>query len=586
MVFAVEQTHFHVGHAIAGDDPSGHAGAHPFFDGWDELAGDGAAHNGVLELEAASAGQRRDIDVAHPELTAAAGLLLVLAFDVLGCAFDGFEVRNLGRQQVHLDAHAVQAIDGGLDVQLPGATEQDRLGLRVVDDLDGHVRVDDLIQLDRNLVLVALGLGLQRIGDERRGNDRPGQGEGRPFVGQRIARLGGLQLGHGDDIACEGLGDLVARLALQNVELPQALFGIVVDRNQRSIARQLSRKHPHDGQAADVRGAGLPHVGGHGCRGIGGALGGLVAHLALPGRPVSRRGEAFDDEIEKGLDAKAQAGRGGQHRHDGLAPHTRDQTSARFFVGQGAGFQILFHQGIVGRGDGFQEDLARLLGRVDHVGWNFALFDFAALARKAERLHGEQIHHAREVGLLANGELQRHGLVGKRLAHVIERPLEIGALAVQLGDEHAAGQPELVAHGPRPLGVDLHAVRGGHHHHGRIRDIERDARVDQEVPIARRVKDVDLVLLPLHVAGGGKDAGLAFLLLGLEVEVRRVVVHTAQPLGRLGREKDCLAQRGFAGAAMADQCNVSNLVRRVTLHALPLQMNRDRPTDLTEVWRL
>jgi len=65
----------------------------------------------------------------------------------------------LGGRRFHFDAHAVQAIDRGLDVQLAGATDQDGLGLRVVGDLDGNVRVDDLVQLDGNLVLVALGLG-------------------------------------------------------------------------------------------------------------------------------------------------------------------------------------------------------------------------------------------------------------------------------------------------------------------------------------------------------------------------------------------------------------------------------------------
>jgi len=74
-----------------------------------------------------------------------------------------------------------------------------------------------------------LVLGCQRVGDERRGNHRLGHGEERALVGQRVAGLGGLQLGHSDDVAREGLGHLIARLALQNVELAHAFFGIVVD---------------------------------------------------------------------------------------------------------------------------------------------------------------------------------------------------------------------------------------------------------------------------------------------------------------------------------------------------------------------
>ena len=167
-----------------------------------------------------------------------------------------------------------------------------------------------------------------------------------------------------------------------------------------------------------------------------------------------------------------------------MPSHTLDQTPASLFIGQGAGFQILLHQGIVGRGNGLEQGLARFLRRLDHVGWDLALFHVAPLSRKAERFHGEQIHHAHEIGFLTDGELHRHGLGGQGFAYVIERALEIGALAVQLGDEHAAGQPEFVAHGPGSFGVDLHAVTGGHHHHGRVGHVEGDAGVDQEVSVA------------------------------------------------------------------------------------------------------
>ena len=88
------------------------------------------------------------------------------------------------------------------------------------------------------------------------------------------------------------------------------------------------------------------------------------------------------------------------------------------------------------------------------------------------------------------------------------------------------------------------------------------------------------------MARSGEDAGFALLLLGLEVEVRGIVVDATQPLGRLRREENGLAQCGFSGTTVADQCNVSNLVRRVALHALPLQVNRDRPSSIPEVWRL
>ena len=51
----------------------------PFLDGRDELTGDRAAEDVVLELEVAAARQRLDADLAVAELAVAAGLLLVPA---------------------------------------------------------------------------------------------------------------------------------------------------------------------------------------------------------------------------------------------------------------------------------------------------------------------------------------------------------------------------------------------------------------------------------------------------------------------------------------------------------------------------
>ena len=46
------------------------------FDGRDELAGDGAAYDRILELEARAAWQGREFYSGIPELAAASGLLL------------------------------------------------------------------------------------------------------------------------------------------------------------------------------------------------------------------------------------------------------------------------------------------------------------------------------------------------------------------------------------------------------------------------------------------------------------------------------------------------------------------------------
>ena len=114
-----------------------------FFDGRDEVPGDGSAEDFVVELELSAARQRLHANPAIAELAVAAGLLLVAALHV-GLAADGFAIRNLGR--VQLDIHAVallQAADDHFDVLLPAAGQQELLGLRVAIKAQRRVLFED-----------------------------------------------------------------------------------------------------------------------------------------------------------------------------------------------------------------------------------------------------------------------------------------------------------------------------------------------------------------------------------------------------------------------------------------------------------
>ena len=122
----------------------------------------------ILELEAAAARERLDLEPAIAVLAAAAGLALVLALG-LGAALDGFLVGNLGRLKFNFYIKfALELLDRDLDMHLPRARQDDLVGLRVAMGLEGAVLLDQMLQRLRGFLLVALGLGPNRKGDDRR----------------------------------------------------------------------------------------------------------------------------------------------------------------------------------------------------------------------------------------------------------------------------------------------------------------------------------------------------------------------------------------------------------------------------------
>src|SRR5690606_41507748 len=81
-----------VDHREAGGAARLHRLLEALLGGGDEGAADRPADDGALELEAAAAGERLEVDDAHAELAVAAGLLLVATLDAGDAAGDSLPV--------------------------------------------------------------------------------------------------------------------------------------------------------------------------------------------------------------------------------------------------------------------------------------------------------------------------------------------------------------------------------------------------------------------------------------------------------------------------------------------------------------
>src|SRR5690606_33495037 len=217
VVLAVVDGHAHVLQRVSGDGAAGHHLAHALLHDGDELARDDAALDLVGELEAGAARQRFDAQEHLAGLAGAAGLLLV-AVVPLGLAGDGFAIGDARWPGLDLDSVPVfQPSQHDPQVEVGQAAQHGLVELGVVLDRERRILLGQLVQGGRQLLLLALARRLHRQPEHR-----PWEGQRRQVevvvlvaVVQHRVEVQVVDLGHGGDVAGNGLVDLDVVLALQ-----------------------------------------------------------------------------------------------------------------------------------------------------------------------------------------------------------------------------------------------------------------------------------------------------------------------------------------------------------------------------------
>src|SRR5690606_21225934 len=197
---AVDGADLDVNHREAGQDAILHGLLDALARGRDVLLRHDAADDGVLVDEATTTLQRLHLDDDVAVLTAAARLADELAF-LLDRLADGLAVGNLRLADVGLDVElALQAVNDDVQVQLAHAGDDGLAGLLVGADSEGRVLLGQTAEGDAHLLLVALGLRLDRHRDHR-------LGEGHPLEGDHVVDVAQGVTG-GDILQADGGGDV------------------------------------------------------------------------------------------------------------------------------------------------------------------------------------------------------------------------------------------------------------------------------------------------------------------------------------------------------------------------------------------
>jgi len=283
-------------------------------------------------------------------------------------------------------------------------------------------------------------------------------------------------------------------------------------------------------------------------------------------RALAGRWRVGDQRVQQRQRADVVCGAGDKDGHQAVlaAAQRSAQARANLVVSERLGLEVLLHQRIVGLGGGFDQRQPCLFDSIGHVGGRGG----DLLARAQVRLLRQQVHHAGELSLRADGQHHRHeAVVREALAHHAQHVGEVGVLTIHFVDDDGNWKPEFLRIIERQLGAHLWAGHGVHHDDRCIGHAHGVLCLAHEVHIAGRVQDVDLVPAVLDGQQRAVNGQAARLLILIEVGDGVPLFDLFQTSGRAGGEQQALGQAGLAGALVAYQSDIPQQVSGIVFHA-------------------
>ena len=264
----------------------------------------------------------------------------------------------------------------------------------------------------------------------------------------------------------------------------------------------LAQRHLAD----ELVGQGLEHV----CQRLRGGVGG---HLDLLGagndshRPISRAGPDLADEVGQPVDPDTGQRRPDEHGELEAVEHLVGQRALQLGRARHVARQVSLELVVVTGDDLLDELVVDAVLFVGDVGGQRRGV-MLAVAVVFERLIRQHVGDAVQCLLLAERELERHEAVPPLGLQRGEHVVEVGALLVVLVDEHEPRNVRGDAPLPCQFGADLDAVDGADDEDGEVGDAERGQFLADEIGVAGRVEQVDLVGLAvagLPIEGGDAE---------------------------------------------------------------------------------
>jgi hypothetical protein len=494
-----------------------------------------------------------------------------LPFGVLDGMARGLTVGDLRLADVAVDVElTTETVDDDLEVQLAHAGDDGLAGLLVGVDLEGRVLLGELGEADAHLVLLGLGLRLDRDVDDGVGELDGLEDDGVSLVAQRVTGTRVLETHGCDDVAgVAGLTvDTVVGVHLEDAAQALALVlggvihvaaGLGMARVDAEVGELADEGVGHDLECQRREGLVRISLASDGVAGLG--LGTLdVGH-------VERAGEIVDDSVEELLDALVLVG----GAHEDEVELVGDDALAKGRL-QHVDGDVLLLEGelhdLVGEVSGRVEKLAALgsreLGELVGDGVQGLRIDHALVVfLEVPGGHRDEVDETPELVLGSHGNLGRDGRCAQAILHGVDGMEEVRAHAVVLVDEGDAGDVVVVGLAPDRLGLGLDACDGVEDRDGTVEDAQRALDLGREVDVTRGVDDLDDVVLPEARRSSAGDGDAALLLLDHPVHDGSAVVDLADLMGLAGVIQDSLGGRRLAGIDVRHDADVTHVLELV-----------------------
>ena len=249
-----------------------------------------------------------------------------------------------------------------------------------------------------------------------------------------------------------------------------------------------------------------------------------------------------------------------QHGHELAGLGALHEAGPQLFVVELALVEVLLEQRVVALGDGLHQLFAPARGLVLEVAGDLA--DSVG----GHRLHVQDVDHAVEGVRLAHREGRDRGL-DARVAQGFEGRPEIGPLAVDSVHEGENGGAALARGGEHLLAAGLDAVHRRENEHRAVEGLQGHDAVAVEVPVAGRVDEGEVVVVPAEAVDvRGDRCGVAVALFREVVEDRAAVVDASELGDGAGCVEDRFAEGGLAVTRVADQREVAGVLALDVLH--------------------
>ena len=349
-----------------------------------------------------------------------------------------------------------------------------------------------------------------------------------------------LQLGGGHDVPRLGLAGRHLLLPLEEEEAAQLLVRFPGRVGDRRVGIDPAGEDPHHRDAAGV-GVGDRFEDEGGERGVRARLEQIVlaADLDRDIAAIDRGRHEIHDPVEERLGPDVEHPGDREHREELTAEDGLLEPVSDLFARELALLEVFLHQLLVALGDHLDELPAALVGLVLEVGGDVLFDELSAFVLLVdERFAVDEVDDASEVPLLADRNLDGHGLTAEELLDRLERPVEAGVLPVHLADDDDSGKPVLFEHLPDLFRADLDPGHGVDEDGRAVDGAQAGPGVPEEVAVSGGIDDVDLMVLVVDKAGRGADRDFPIDLFGFEIGDGVSFVHFRQTGGHSAVEED------------------------------------------------